>query len=214
MRNKKKTMPRTLEALLSLLMDCMVPLRNSTASLFTGEFKWDAPSWLWSIEMFSVLFSFLRQLTLLLLCLGTSPHMNTVACLCSTWTVRQYVITMMMRGMKKAMKDPMRTKFSSLRTQVPFTNTRESSCKPMTGMGIDIPRKTEPKGRLLPGHTGLQRGSRDHAAPARTQLTAYTACKRSYCFQVKGETFTNTSGSTAPGFDTLLLEQQQLCCAP
>lgn len=58
-----------------------------------------------------------------------------------TCMVRQYVTTMMTSGMKKATKEPISTKRSSLRTQLPLTKTLSSLWRPITGMGIDTPTK-------------------------------------------------------------------------
>lgn len=52
---------------------------------------------------------------------------------------------MMVKGMKNATKEPMRTKLSSASRQLPSLKTFESSCNPKTGIGMDIPgrgRKT------------------------------------------------------------------------
>lgn len=54
--------------------------------------------------------------------------------------VRQYVTTMMTSGMKKATKEPISMKRSSLRTQLPLTKTLSSLWRPITGIGIDTPR--------------------------------------------------------------------------
>lgn len=53
--------------------------------------------------------------------------------------VRQYVTTMITSGMKKATKEPISMKRSSLRTQLPFTKTLSSLWRPITGIGIDTP---------------------------------------------------------------------------
>lgn len=60
-----------------------------------------------------------------------------------TCMVRQYVTTMMTNGIKKATKEPISMKRSSLRTQLPLTKTLSSLRRPITGMGIDTPRQTE-----------------------------------------------------------------------
>lgn len=60
-------------------------------------------------------------------------------CSGSTFTVRQYVTTMMTSGMKKATKEPISMKRSSLRTQLPLTKTLSSLRRPITGIGIDTP---------------------------------------------------------------------------
>lgn len=54
--------------------------------------------------------------------------------------VRQYVTTIMTSGIKKATKEPISMKRSSLRTQVPLTKTLFSLWSPMTGIGIETPR--------------------------------------------------------------------------
>lgn len=57
--------------------------------------------------------------------------------------VRQYVTTMMTRGMKKATKEPISMKRSSLRTQLPLTKTLSSLWRPITGIGIDTPKRRQ-----------------------------------------------------------------------
>lgn len=64
---------------------------------------------------------------------------KSVVCSGTTFTVRQYVTTMMTSGMKKATKEPISMKRSSLRTQLPLTKTLSSLRRPITGIGIDTP---------------------------------------------------------------------------
>lgn len=66
----------------------------------------------------------------------------------STCMVRQYVTTIMTSGMKKATKEPISMKRSSLRTQLPLTKTLSSLWRPMTGIGIDTPGEKEKNQRL------------------------------------------------------------------
>lgn len=63
-------------------------------------------------------------------------HTDTTTCM-----VRQYVTTMMTSGMKKATKEPMSTKRSSLRTQLSLTKTLSLLWRPITGIGIDTPKE-------------------------------------------------------------------------
>lgn len=69
---------------------------------------------------------------------GTYTHTDMSTCM-----VRQYVTTIMTSGIKKATKEPISMKRSSLRTQVPLTKTLFSLWSPMTGIGIDTPREKE-----------------------------------------------------------------------
>lgn len=55
---------------------------------------------------------------------------------------------MMVRGMKNAAKEPIRTKFSSARRQWPFLNTLQSFCSPKTGIGMEIPEGGLEKGKV------------------------------------------------------------------
>lgn len=50
---------------------------------------------------------------------------------------------MMVSGTKKAMKEPTRTKLSSVSRQFPFLKTLEWSLSPSTGIGIEMPAERE-----------------------------------------------------------------------
>lgn len=60
---------------------------------------------------------------------------------------------MIVSGMKKATKDPIRTKFGSFSTQVLLlTNTLSSSLSPITGIGTDTPTGTKKEDMTLLQH--------------------------------------------------------------
>lgn len=157
-RNTKKTMPRTFEAFRSLLIACMVPLGRLSFFFLRRGFK----SWLGFAEFSSAVVFLLQHFRKSRLIPGGSsvwPRSNIRACLRRTWIVRQYVITMIVSGMKKATKDPIRTKFGSFSTQVVLlTNTLSSSLSPITGIGTDTPKRTKKGGGTLVQHMeGLNR---------------------------------------------------------
>lgn len=54
---------------------------------------------------------------------------------------------MMTSGMKKATKEPISMKRSSLRTQLPLTKTLSSLWRPITGIGMDTPASRRRGGR-------------------------------------------------------------------
>lgn len=160
-RNTKKTMPRTFEAFRSLLIACMVPLGRLSFFFLRRGFK----SWLGFAEFSSSVFLLQHFRKSRLIPGGSSvwPCSNIRACRRRTWIVRQYVITMIVSGMKKATKDPIRTKFGSFSTQVVLLmNTLSSSLSPITGIGTDTPTGTEKKVghcyNILKGHTDLYSG--------------------------------------------------------
>lgn len=136
-RNTKKTMPRTFDAFRSLLIACMVPRGRLSFFFLPRGFK----SWLGFTEFSSVVFlQHFRKSRLITGGSSVWPCSNIRACLRRTWIVRQYVITMMVSGMKKATKDPIRTKFGSFSTQVVLlTKTLSSSLSPITRIGTDTP---------------------------------------------------------------------------
>lgn len=52
---------------------------------------------------------------------------------------------MMTSGMKKATKEPISMKRSSLRAQLPLMKTLSSLRRPITGIGIDTPERQRPR---------------------------------------------------------------------